>query len=151
MLSANVLWHLTGIKDSKARSHKDPLSMSFVKKASFRRAAGEVVSLWEWAPMPQHWTAPAVNHEPRHTVLEGHHCSGHCPQGYMWSWGTAVSQVLYITCSSCFRTPVPGMETHIPVIFLDLNGKLEVASRGLPWQHSDRVILYTSSQSCFGV
>ena len=31
-------------------------------------------------------------------------------------------------CSLCFRTPVPGMETHIPVIFLDLNGKSAGAS-----------------------
>lgn len=34
----------------------------------------------------------------------------------------ALFEVLY--CSLYFRTPVPGMETHIPVIFLDLNGKL---------------------------
>jgi hypothetical protein len=34
-------------------------------------------------------------------------------------------------CPSFFRTPVPGMETHIPVIFLDLNGTLEGLSEKL--------------------
>lgn len=42
MLSANVLWHLTEIKNSEF-SYKEPLSKSFGKEERFKQADGEAV------------------------------------------------------------------------------------------------------------